>query len=67
MLRYSIPKGNRRDDPGPRAARLPRKADYEARLTLHPINRAVLYPNTLDYDGRVLGLDIFHVDSKQSV
>lgn len=66
LLRYSIPKeGIVEIIPVPRAARLPREADYETHLTFDPINRVVLYPNTLDYGGRVLGLGIYHVDSKQ--
>jgi hypothetical protein len=66
LLRYSIAKeGIVEMIPVPRAARLPRGADYETHLTFDPINRVVLYPNTLDYGGRVLGLGIYHVDSKK--
>jgi hypothetical protein len=66
LLRYSIPKeGIVEMIPIPQAARLPREADYETHLTFDPINRVVLYTNTLDYGGRVLGLGIYHVDSKQ--
>jgi hypothetical protein len=66
LLRYSIPKEGIVDViPVPKAARLPQEADYETHLAFDPINRVVLYPNTLDYGGRVLGLGIYHVDSKK--
>ncbi|HEY7253689.1 MAG TPA: hypothetical protein VIG37_24580 [Methylomirabilota bacterium] len=66
LLRYSIPKEGILDMiPVPKAARLPQEADYETHLAFDPINRVVLYPNTLDYGGRVLGLGIYHVDTKK--
>jgi hypothetical protein len=66
LLRYSIPKeGIVETIPVPRPARLPKEADYETHLTFDSVNRVILYPNTLDFGGRVLGLGIYHVDTKK--
>ncbi|HEX7215770.1 MAG TPA: hypothetical protein VF578_16280 [Methylomirabilota bacterium] len=66
LLRYSIAKESIVDMiPVPREARLPKEADFETHLTFDPVNRVVLYPNTLDFGGRVRGLGIYHVDTKK--
>jgi len=65
LLRYSIPKGRVDLLPLPPQVQLPEGGDLETYLAFDPINRVVLFPNTHDNGGKVYGLGIFHVDTRQ--
>ena len=49
----------------PREIQLPVSADFETHLAFDPVNRVLLYPNTLDFGGRVYRFGIYHVDKKR--
>jgi hypothetical protein len=64
LLRYSIPRGGTVD-----AIPLPSQwvkppGDHETYLAFDSRNRVLLLPNVENFGGRVLGLGIFHVDTK---
>ena len=66
VLRYSIPSRRIVENIAiPREIQLPVSADFETHLAFDPVNRVLLYPNALDFDGRVYRFGIYHVDKKR--
>ncbi len=49
----------------PPEIQLPASADFETYLAFDPVNRVLLYPNTLDFGGRVYRFGIYPVDKKR--
>ena len=65
LLRYSIPRGSIADTIPLPSQWVSPPGDHETYLAFDSRNRVLLVPNADSYAGKVLGLGIYHVDTKK--